>query len=93
MTEMCNCLWSLPNIVNKKYRDLTEKSSKTRAEVVETAKNAEAFVRHCWMSKGVKKGTHDADIINFIMNNQQTSTALAPLSEAERRIAFKNYIA
>ena len=30
------------------------------------------------MSKRVKKGTHDADTINFIMNNQQTSTALAP---------------
>ena len=43
MTEMCNCLWSrsLPNIVNKNYRDLTEKSFKTRAEVVGAAKRAE----------------------------------------------------
>ena len=44
MTEMCNCIWSLPLIVNKNYRDLTEKSFKTRTQVVETAKKAEAIV-------------------------------------------------
>ena len=44
MTEMCNCIWSLPLTVNKNYRDLTEKSFKTRMEVVETAKKAEAIV-------------------------------------------------
>ena len=36
------------------------------------------------ISKRVKKGTHDADVINFIMDNQTTSTALAPLSEGEK---------
>ena len=38
MTEMCTCLWSRPNIVDKIYRDLTEKSFKTKAVVPETAK-------------------------------------------------------
>ena len=36
------------------------------------------------ISKRVKKGTHDADVISFIMDNQTTSTALAPLSEGEK---------
>ena len=95
MTEMCNCLWSPPNIVNKNYRDLTEKSFKTRPEVVETAKKAKVIVLLYEMLKRVKKGTHDADVINFIMNNQQNSAALAPLSDLvkEKRIKFKNYIA
>ena len=84
MTEMCNCIWSLPLIVNKNYRDLTEKSFKTRMEVVEKAKKAEAIVRLYESSKQVKKGTHDADVINFIMDNQQTSIALASLSEREK---------
>ena len=53
-------------------------------EVVETAKKAEAIVRLYEISKRVKKGTHDADIINFIMNNQQTSPALSSLSEGEK---------
>ena len=62
---------------------------------METAKKAEAVVRLYKMSKRVKKGTHDADVINFIMNNQQNSAALAPLSDLvkEKRIKFKNYIA
>ena len=51
---------------------------------MEAAKRAEATVQLYEMSKRVKKGTHDTDIINFIMNNQQTSTALAPLSEGEK---------
>ena len=61
--------------MNKNYRDLTEK---TRAEVtckvvtVETAKKAEATVRLYEMLK-LAKGTRDADVINFIMDNQQTS--------------------
>ena len=86
MTEMCNCLWSRPNIVNKNYpsRDLTKKSFKTRAEVVEAAERAEAIVRLYEISKRIKKGTHDPDVINFIMDNQTTSTALAPLSEGEK---------
>ena len=84
MTEMCNCIWSRPLIVNKNYRDLTEKSSKTRMKVVGTAKKAEAIVRLYEISKRVKKGTHDADVINFIMDNQQTSIALASLSEREK---------
>ena len=32
MTEMCSWSWSRPNIVNKNYRVLTEKSFKTRRE-------------------------------------------------------------
>ena len=43
------------------------------------------------MSKRVKKGTRDSDIINFIMNNQQTSTALAPLSEGEKNCIQELY--
>ena len=73
--------------MNKNYRDLNEKSFKTRVtsmEEVETAKKAEAIVRLCEISKQVKKGTHDADVINFIMDNQQTSIALAPLTEGEK---------
>ena len=64
---------TVPLIVNENYRDLTEKSFKTRMEVVEKAKKAEAIVRLYESSKQVKKGTHDADVINFIMDNQQTS--------------------
>ena len=70
--------------MNKKYRVLTEKSFTTRAEVVEAAKRAEAIALLDETSKRVKKGTHDADVINFIMDNQTTLTALAPLSERER---------
>ena len=84
MTEMCNCTCSRPNIVNMNYRDFTEKSFKTRMEVVETAKKSEAIGRLYELSKRVKKGTHDADVINFIKSNQQTSIALAPLSEGEK---------
>ena len=43
------------------------------------------------MSKPVKKGTHYADIINFIMNNQQTSTTLALLSEGEKNCIQELY--
>ena len=84
MTEMCNCTCSRPNIVNMNYRDFTEKSFKTRMEVVETAKKAEAIVRLYEISKRVKKGTHDADVINFIMDNQQTSITLVSLREGEK---------
>ena len=91
MTEMCNCLLSRPNIVNKNYRDLTEKSFKTRAEVIEAAKRAEAIALLDETSKRVKKGTHDADVINFIMDNQTTSTALAPLSEGEKNLIQELY--
>ena len=77
---MCNCSWSQPYIVNKNCRDLTEKSFKTRAGVVEAAKRAEASVRLYEISKRVKKGTHDTDI----RDNQTTSTALAPLSDGEK---------
>ena len=76
---------TVPLIVNENYRDLTEKSFKTRMEVVETAKKAEAIVQLYEISKRVKKGTHDADIINFIMNNQHLVK--------ERRTASKSYIA
>ena len=91
MTEMCNCIWPRPNIMNKNYRDRdltenSEKSFKTRVEVVETAKKAEAIVRLCEMSKRVKKGTHDTDVINFIMNNQQTSITLTHLVMEKSRI-------
>ena len=58
---------------------------------METAKKAEAVVRLYKMSKRVKKGTHDSDLINFIMNNQQTSAALAPLSEGERNCIQELY--
>ena len=63
MTEMCNCTCSRPNIVNMNYRDFTEKSFKTRMEVVETAKKSEAIGRLYELSKRVKKGTHDADVV------------------------------
>ena len=51
---------------------------------METATKAGAIVRLYEMSKRVKNGTHDADIIDFIMYNQQTSTSLAPLSKGEK---------
>ena len=50
---------------DKNYRDLTEKSFKTRAEIVEAAKRAEAIVQLYKISKRVKNGTRDADDINF----------------------------
>ena len=53
-------------------------------EVVETAKKAKAIVQLYQISKRVKKGTHDANMINFIMHNQQTSTTLSSLSEEEK---------
>ena len=79
--------------MNKNYRGLTEKSSRTRAEKVETANKAEATVRLYVVYEMLKlaKGTHDADVINFITNNQQTSIALAPLSEGEKSLIQELY--
>ena len=56
---------------------------KSRSELIEDTKQAEATLRTYEISKRVKKGTKDSDVINSIMANQTTSSTLAFLNKAQ----------
>ena len=65
---MCRNIWSRPQKVDQKHRDLTEMAFNSQPEVIEQMKKGGATSRTYKISQRVKKGAYDSyhDAINSI---------------------------
>jgi hypothetical protein len=84
MASLCRNVWLQSVKINRDYTQLLAKIFSSRADVINYVPQAETILKLQEISKRVKAGSFDSEVINTIIDNQISTEGMEPLSESEK---------
>ena len=84
MASLCRNVWLQSVKINRDYTQLLAKVFTSRADVINYIPQAEIILKLQEISKRVKAGTYDSEVINTIIDNQISTEGMDLLSESEK---------